>query len=159
MNFKIKRLQELHSLLLKAKYFYYEKHESIMSDFEFDMLEKEYTKLVEEFCIDDNHSLVNTVGFTLRPRNLNNFYKEVSKYLIFTSENCSPCRKLKQILDVKEKYDLEFEYFNREKDIEIFEKFNIKSVPTIITLNKEGDIIKRLGSIYSLNNLKYIKIV
>ncbi len=44
---QLNKLQELHAKLRKAKYFYYEKHESIMSDYEFDMMESEYKKLAE----------------------------------------------------------------------------------------------------------------
>ena len=37
-------LQELHKLIGKAKWQYYENHNSIMTDYEFDILEKKYNK-------------------------------------------------------------------------------------------------------------------
>ena len=46
---QLNKLQELHAKLRKAKYFYYEKHESIMSDYEFDMMESEYKKFWKTF--------------------------------------------------------------------------------------------------------------
>ncbi len=59
----MERLQELHALLRRAKYFYYEKSESIMSDYEFDMLEKEYNKLCNKFSIEEEKRVTNFVGF------------------------------------------------------------------------------------------------
>ena len=54
---QLNKLQELHAKLRKAKYFYYEKHESIMSDYEFDMMESEYKKLAEVVGINDKHNM------------------------------------------------------------------------------------------------------
>lgn len=61
----MERLQELHTLLRRAKYFYYEKSESIMSDYEFDMLEKEYARLCNEFSIEEEKRVTNFVGFNI----------------------------------------------------------------------------------------------
>ena len=73
---QLNKLQELHAKLRKAKYFYYEKHESIMSDYEFDMMESEYKKLAEVVGINDKHNMATQfVGFdAFSPMNLNNFY-------------------------------------------------------------------------------------
>jgi NAD-dependent DNA ligase len=75
------RLQEMHAQLRRAKFFYYEKHESIMIDCEFDMLEKKYTKLAEDVGILDKHNMATEfVGFdAISPMNLNNFYMWDSK--------------------------------------------------------------------------------
>ena len=61
----MERLQELHSTLRRAKYFYYEKSESTMSDYEFDMLEKEYNKLCDKFSIEEEKRVTNFVGFSV----------------------------------------------------------------------------------------------
>lgn len=71
---ELDRLQEMHAQLARAKYFYYEKHESIMSDYEFDMMEKEYSDLADVLGIDKKHRITEVVGFGLAPRDLNNFY-------------------------------------------------------------------------------------
>ena len=61
----MKRVQEIHKLLRKAKYFYYEKHECIMPDYEFDMLEVEYNKLCDENNIAQEQRVTNFVGFSI----------------------------------------------------------------------------------------------
>ena len=61
----MERLQELHKLLRRAKYFYYEQNESIMSDYEFDTLEKEYDILCNEFNISEKIRVSNFVGFSI----------------------------------------------------------------------------------------------
>ena len=74
---KLEKLQEMHAKLRKAKYFYYERHQSIISDYDFDILEKEYNTLAEEIGVDKELQVSEFVGFSLNiPMNLNNYYKE-----------------------------------------------------------------------------------
>ena len=81
---KLEKLQEMHAKLRKAKYFYYERHQSIISDYDFDILEKEYNTLAEEIGVDKELQVSEFVGFSLNiPMNLNNYYKEVFSVLIF----------------------------------------------------------------------------
>lgn len=61
----MEKLQELHSQIRKCKYFYYEKHESIISDYEFDMIEIEYVKLCDEFNVPQELRVTNFVGFSI----------------------------------------------------------------------------------------------
>ena len=57
-------LQEIHKQLSKAKYFYYEKSESIMTDYEYDMLEKQYTKFCDAYGIPSERRVTEFVGFS-----------------------------------------------------------------------------------------------
>lgn len=63
------KLQELHKLIGKAKYFYYEydnneKDVQIMSDYEFDMLEKKYDKYCEILNAPKERRWSDVVGFS-----------------------------------------------------------------------------------------------
>jgi NAD-dependent DNA ligase len=61
----VEKLQELHSQIRKCKYFYYEKHKSIISDYEFDMIEIEYVKLCDKFNVPQEQRVTNFVGFSI----------------------------------------------------------------------------------------------
>jgi len=64
-------LQEVHKQLSKAKYFYYEKSESIMTDYEYDMLEKQYIKFCDVYKVPSERRVTEFVGFSLYiPRQL-----------------------------------------------------------------------------------------
>ncbi len=157
---QLNKLQELHAKLRKAKYFYYEKHESIMSDYEFDMMESEYKKLAEVVGINDKHNMATQfVGFdAFSPMNLNNFYKEVASILIFSSENCPPCKRLMKIMEIKDKTDVIIEIYNIKATKELVEKYKIKASPTVVYLDKNRNVItKTVGSTLP-HNLKYIEI-
>lgn len=58
-------LQEIHKQLSKAKYFYYEKSESIMTDYEYDMLEKSYDKGCNFYDVPNERRVTEFVGFSL----------------------------------------------------------------------------------------------
>lgn len=76
----LEKINILHQQLRKAKYFYYECEDinkmSIMTDYEFDILEKEYDKLCEDFKVPEKYRLSSYVGFDIAmPMSLYNFYK------------------------------------------------------------------------------------
>ena len=58
------QLQETHKLIGRAKYFYYEKSESIMTDQDFDKLEKEYDKYCEVYNAPNERRWSDVVGFS-----------------------------------------------------------------------------------------------
>lgn len=60
----IEELNELHKLLRRAKYFYYIEHESLISDSEYDKLEKEYRKQCEIHNIPEEINIYNHIGFS-----------------------------------------------------------------------------------------------
>ncbi len=58
-------LQNIHKTLSKARYMYYEQHTSIMSDYEYDMLEKKYDKFCDVYEVPMNKRVTNFVGFDI----------------------------------------------------------------------------------------------
>jgi NAD-dependent DNA ligase len=68
------RLKELHSQLRRAKYFYFELSHSIITDYEYDTLEKEYEMLCEKFKIIKKHRISEIVGWSVMiPMDILNF--------------------------------------------------------------------------------------
>lgn len=78
----MEELNRIHQLLRRAKYFYYEyvneatgESVSIMSDYEFDIMEKEYDVLCDRFGIKQEYRVTNFVGWDFRiPMSLFSFY-------------------------------------------------------------------------------------
>lgn len=70
-----KEINCLHRLLRKAKYFYYERSETIISDYDFDIKEKRYDELCDKLNVPKEDRVSEQVGWsdTIR-RNL--FYNE-----------------------------------------------------------------------------------
>lgn len=156
---ELDRLQEMHSQLRKAKFFYYELHDSLMTDYEFDMLEKEYVKLAGLIGILDKHNMATEfVGFdAVSPMNLNHFYKEVTSILIFTADNCPPCKRLLKILDSRDKTQVSINIVNVKDNKDLVDKYSIRASPTTVYLDKYGEIItKSFGSTSLPTNLKYV---
>lgn len=68
-------LNNLHRKLRKYRYFYYIKHESLISDFMYDMLEKRYLTGCNKFNIPEKERITNFVGFNIGiPMNLSQHY-------------------------------------------------------------------------------------
>jgi thiol-disulfide isomerase/thioredoxin len=154
---ELDKLQEMHSKLARAKFFYYEKHESIMTDYEFDIIEKEYSILSKKIGIQDSHSASEAIGSKALPRNLNHFYKEVFEIIVFTSRNCPPCKKLLKILDTVNTNGVVITKYLSEDNKELCNDYGVKSNPTVVYLNDKKEVItKSFGSTIPFN-LKYIK--
>jgi len=60
------RFIKLHQLLRKAKYHYYEMHDNIMEDYDYDMMEKEYDEIADHLEIPQEYRVSNFVGFDIR---------------------------------------------------------------------------------------------
>ena len=58
-------LDKLHRELRRYKYFYYEKHESLISDYDFDHLENKYNIACDRHGINKNQRLDSFVGFSI----------------------------------------------------------------------------------------------
>lgn len=68
-------LNKLHRDLRRYKFFYYEKDESLISDYDFDMMEKSYEEGCDRLGVKREMRLSSFVGFDMRmPMNL--FYDE-----------------------------------------------------------------------------------
>jgi len=62
----IENLNEIHKLLRKYRYFYYEMSETLISDYEYDKLERTYTTLCDRLGITSKDKITNFVGFSFR---------------------------------------------------------------------------------------------
>lgn len=69
----LNNIQELHSNIRKLRYYYYEMHVSLVTDYEFDLMEKEYTRLCNIINIPNEIRITNFIGFDIGiPMNLIN---------------------------------------------------------------------------------------
>lgn len=67
--------QIIHADLRKYRYWYYNLHNSLISDYEYDMLEKKYDRLCDYIGINLELRVSEKVGWDdLIPMNLHNFY-------------------------------------------------------------------------------------
>lgn len=67
----MKKLNKLHRLLRKYRYFYHEKNISLLSDYEYDIMEKEYDTMCLSYNILNQNRVSNFVGFSIRiPMNI-----------------------------------------------------------------------------------------
>ena len=80
----------------------------------------------------------------------------MKKVLKFYSETCSPCKLMgKRLAEIK---NIEVQNINIEDDdsIELMEKWNIKSIPTIIIFSKDDELIARFNGIVSTDEIKKV---
>jgi NAD-dependent DNA ligase len=67
----MKKLNKLHGILRRYKYFYYEKNISLVSDYEYDIIEKEYDSMCLLYNIPGKNRVSNFVGFNIKiPMNI-----------------------------------------------------------------------------------------
>ena len=79
-NMDLIELDKLHKDLRKYKFFYYERSESLISDYDFDMMEKKYTEGCDRLGIKAEYRLDSYVGFSIyMPMSLLSFYQIESK--------------------------------------------------------------------------------
>lgn len=65
---------KLHKELRKYRYFYYELHQSLITDYDYDILEKKYDSLCDNLKIPHQFRVSNFVGFSINiPMNPYNF--------------------------------------------------------------------------------------
>ena len=65
----------------------------------------------------------------------------VNKVLKFSAQWCAPCRALEETLSKVE--DITIENVDVDNNEELCEKYNIRSVPTLIFLNNENKEVER----------------
>jgi thioredoxin 1 len=69
----------------------------------------------------------------------------VSHVLYFTAEWCNPCQRTRPIAEELRKDGvIDFIFVDADTEIELLEKFGIKSIPTYILL-EDGREIKRMN--------------
>ena len=66
------------------------------------------------------------------------------KVLKFYATWCEPCKMLSRIIeDAKDKININIEDVNIEEQFELAQKYNIRSVPTMVVVAEDGVEIKR----------------
>jgi thiol-disulfide isomerase/thioredoxin len=69
----------------------------------------------------------------------------VSYVLYFTAEWCNPCQRTRPIAEeLKRDGIIDFVFVDADTELELLEKFGIKSVPTYILL-EDGREVKRMN--------------
>ena len=67
--------------------------------------------------------------------------------IVFTSDWCGPCKKLKPILDnLENKMNLKVFRIDVEKEDEAVENYTIRSIPTIVIV-KDGKEVDRISGL------------
>ncbi len=69
----------------------------------------------------------------------------MSHVLYFTAEWCNPCQRTRPVAEeLKRDGVIDFIFVDADTEIELLEKFGIKSIPTYILLN-DGLEVKRMN--------------
>lgn len=69
----------------------------------------------------------------------------MSHVLYFTAEWCNPCQRTRPVAEeLKRDGLIDFVFVDADSEIELLEKFGIKSVPTYILL-EDGHEVKRMN--------------
>jgi thiol-disulfide isomerase/thioredoxin len=69
----------------------------------------------------------------------------VSHVLYFTAEWCNPCQRTRPVAEELKRDGLvDFIFVDADTEIELLEKFGIKSIPTYILL-EDGNEVKRMN--------------
>lgn len=81
------------------------------------------------------------------------------KILKFSSPTCSPCKKLDEYIK-SISIPLDITSISMDKDIELFGQYKVRTVPTIIEIDEQGNEIDRWIGATSfmefLNSLNYL---
>lgn len=69
------------------------------------------------------------------------------KLILFTGDNCVPCRRLKQVLlpVISSCSDLEYVEIDRDKRPDEVKKYNIQSIPTLLIFDDDKLITRKDG--------------
>lgn len=68
--------------------------------------------------------------------------------LYFTADWCNPCKKVKPVVDEinREYSDAKFITIDSDTELELVEKFGIKSVPTFILIDDGKEVFRTTGA-------------
>jgi thiol-disulfide isomerase/thioredoxin len=70
----------------------------------------------------------------------------MKKLLFFTASYCSACKALKPIVSEEAPeagYELKFMDMDTDEGIDMAEKFGVRSLPTLVVVDENGNEIKR----------------
>jgi len=74
------------------------------------------------------------------------------KILKFGLPNCKPCVELSKQMQNLDLTKFEIQEINLKHNVDLLVKYGVKSVPTLIVLDKNGGEIKRLRNFEQLEN-------
>lgn len=82
------------------------------------------------------------------------------KVLKFYASWCAPCKGLAMIVEgVKDQIDTEVEDVNIEENIELAQKYGVRSVPTLVLVDDDGkEIKKKTGMMNEEQFLEFIDV-
>lgn len=83
----------------------------------------------------------------------------MSKYKIlkFSAGWCAPCRTLSPLLkEVCAKLNLQIDEYDADKDEQVFAKYAVKSVPTIIVVKEDIEVARHVGLLPRTKLMEFI---
>ena len=76
----------------------------------------------------------------------------MSHVLYFTAEGCNPCQRTRPVAEeLKREGLVDFLFVDADTEIELLEKFGIKSIPTYILI-QDGKEVKRMNGAKTRND-------
>jgi thioredoxin-like negative regulator of GroEL len=70
------------------------------------------------------------------------------KLLLFTADWCVPCKQLKPIVEeLAKEYSLELQEVNVDADGDLVRKFDVKSIPCLVFLGRNGEVVDMLHGV------------
>jgi thiol-disulfide isomerase/thioredoxin len=83
----------------------------------------------------------------------------VSHVLYFTAEWCNPCQRTKPIAEeLKREGVIDFLFIDADTEIELLEKFGIKSIPTYILIENGLEVDRMNGAKTKDEFLKFARV-
>jgi thiol-disulfide isomerase/thioredoxin len=83
----------------------------------------------------------------------------VSHVLYFTAEWCNPCQRTRPVADeLKREGVIDFLFIDADTEIELLEKFGIKSIPTYILIEDGLEVDRMNGAKTKDEFLKFARV-
>lgn len=80
------------------------------------------------------------------------------KLLKFYATWCAPCKGLSIVIDgVKDQIDTVIEDINIEDNIELSQKYGVRTVPTLVLVNDDGEVVKKATGM--MNEQQFLEFV
>lgn len=76
------------------------------------------------------------------------------RILKFSSERCAPCKMVSETLEKKNLDGIEIVELNSLEHLDEFKKYGIRTVPTLIQVDEDGEVIERLDTYSFLSSLE-----
>ena len=76
------------------------------------------------------------------------------RVLKFYADWCGPCKMLTEVIhDAQDQINIPIEEINIDKDNAVAIQYGIRSVPTMILLDENNNIVKRIGGVLTKEQL------